>query len=293
MSKDNPLSNDYFQTVTNTFMTIDDMRLSLQRTKGLHSQLKSLIDKAEGQIKALADEIDSNHSYLHQAERLTIKTRAVAAKRAGTVDVTEAERVRLIQKIDDEDRAVSAAEIHYGSSVQILMRSTIGMERRSTYTAQIADAGNTELLSLAHLAAATGNRELGAALISRVSTLAPSKRPFNEKSLAAAFVGETLAEADLIIGSVRELLVDALAINKAFETGKTGAFDTMKSALIKRENADKRNRLAVARGAEPDPVERMKVELDRDKQVSFRVQGTIDSDGVPETAAGAAARGNG
>ncbi|AJD43578.1 hypothetical protein C9413_27895 [Rhizobium sp. SEMIA 4085] len=295
MSNINPLSNDYFSTVSNKWMAINDLRASLQRAKSLSTQHSNLLAKLEGQIKSHADSIEASAKYLNAAERSTVITRAVAAKRHELVNGSSPERIDLLRKIDAEDAAIMAASIHYDSAVQILMRSSIGSEKRTLIAGQIAQAGNAELLSLAHLAAATNDQAMGAALVSRVSTIPPGKRPFSSQSLANVLVGETLAEAQLIFGEMEALLVGALATGKAFETGQIDTLGKIKAALLKRNNAEKQARLAVARGVEPDPVERISVQLDKDKPTSFKIQGTTlpDGKGVPETPAGAEARGNG
>src|SRR3546814_20869609 len=76
----------------------------------------------------------------------------------------------------------------------MLARYTLGSERRSRIIQQIAASGPAELSSLAELAAATSDRELGAALCSRLSEIDPAKRPFAAVELADALVGEEFRE---------------------------------------------------------------------------------------------------
>src|SRR3546814_2422767 len=76
----------------------------------------------------------------------------------------------------------------------MLARYTLGSERRSRIIQQIAASGPAELSSLAELAAATSDRELGAALCSRLSEIDPAKRPFAAVELADALVGEERSE---------------------------------------------------------------------------------------------------
>src|SRR3546814_15175632 len=77
-------------------------------------------------------------------------------------DVKEAGRLREMAR---------AWASHYRSSVQMLARYTLGSERRSRIIQHIAASGPAELSSLAELAAATSDRELGAALCSRLSEI--------------------------------------------------------------------------------------------------------------------------
>lgn len=290
----NPMSPDYFSTLSNKWMSITDLRSSLHRAQGLLTQHAALITKLEGQIAATKQSIEASATYLTASERLTVVSRAVTAKRKELVASSSAERVRLLNEINDEYHAIMASDIHYQSAVQVLMRSSIGRERRTLIAGQIADAGPAELLSLAHLAAATSDLEMGAALVTRVSNLQPGSRPFSSQSLASALVGATFREADVIFGEAEAVITDAIAADKTFEAGKADAFGKIKAALLKRNNASKQDRLDAARGVEPEHADRTLLRMDDVQPTSARVQGTtLPGGGVPETSAGASARSGG
>jgi hypothetical protein len=284
---------DYFSKLHNKWMSLNDLRSSLQRAKSLRTQQAALITKLEDQIARTKQSLEASAQYLAASERMTVVSRAVAAKRKELVASSAPERTNLLQSIDNEYQAIMAADLHYQSPVQILMRSSIGSQKRTLIAGQIADAGPAELLSLAHLAAATGDQEMAAALVTRVSTLPAGSRPFNSQSLASALVGETYAEADLIFGEAEATILEALAAEKTFESGQVDALGKIKAALVARRNAARKDRMDAANGVEREPRDRTMVELDKDKPTSARVLGTTlpDGEGVPESPAGAAARG--
>ena len=72
----------------------------------------------------------------------------------------------------------------------MLMRHDLGSARRNRIQLQIQHSGSVELASLAELAAATKDRELGAALCARNSSLKPKERTFSSHALAYALIGE-------------------------------------------------------------------------------------------------------
>lgn len=136
----NPMSPDYFSTLANKWMSITDLRSSLHRAQGLITQQTALITKLEGQIAATKQSIEASATYLTASERLTVVSRAIVAKRKELVASSAAERLRLLNEINSEYHAIMASDIHYQSAVQVLMRSSIGKERRTLIAGQIDHA---------------------------------------------------------------------------------------------------------------------------------------------------------
>src|SRR3546814_4314735 len=106
----------------------------------------------------------------------------------------------------------------------------------------MAASGPAELSSLAELAAATIDRELGAALCSRLSEIDPAKRPFAAVELADALVGEEFREIGQAIKEMDRLALEALADETAIETGKTGDFHRrFATALMSQDASEDEN----------------------------------------------------
>jgi len=100
-----------------------------------------------------------------QLKRESVETRTAHVREAGVIA-----------------NVAARAKQHFQSPVQILMREGLGSERRSRLLQQIEYSGSTELAGLAALAASTGDKEMGAALISRVNRLDPGDRPFGSRN---------------------------------------------------------------------------------------------------------------
>jgi hypothetical protein len=129
------------------------------------------------------------------------------------------------------------AKQHFQSPVQILMREGLGSERWSRIMQQIEHSGPTELASLAALAASTGDKEMGAALISRVNRLDPSDRPFSPHALADALVGADHRDITAAIMEVERLAEEVARTDTAFETGKPSSVRTIQAAILSREQS--------------------------------------------------------
>ena len=130
---------------------------------------------------------------------------------------------------------VAAVRIHFGSPVQMLMRESLGSERRSRLLSQIAHSGPTELASLATFAAATGDKELGAALCTRASSMPANERPFSSQDLADALVGETYRNVTRAIMEVDRIAAETVGADTAFETGRTNLTRNLQSTFMRRD----------------------------------------------------------
>ena len=75
------------------------------------------------------------------------------------------------------------------SPIQLLATMGFGTPERSRYTEQLRSSGPAELMTFAHLAIATRDATLGAAILSRLDSLPKEARLFSAKDLAQRLVG--------------------------------------------------------------------------------------------------------
>ena len=120
----------------------------------------------------------------------------------------------------------------------MLMRDTIGGERRSRIQSQIEQSGPVELASLAELAAATRDKELAAALCGRVSGMKRGDRPFNAGELADVMFGEQHRELSQALVEAERRVLEALQADQEFETGKGNAHRALQIAMLKKREAE-------------------------------------------------------
>lgn len=114
---------------------------------------------------------------------------------------------------------------------------------------QVAASGPAELASLASFAAATGDKELGAALNARVSNMPRGDRPFSPHDLADALVGEEFRFVQLAAMESERLMLEAVTADGEFESGRKNPNRSVHLAMMAKAEAE----LA---GNQPTPEEK-------------------------------------
>ncbi|BEV45956.1 hypothetical protein CRBSH125_21390 [Afipia carboxidovorans] len=180
-------------------------------------------------------DVERSLADLPSNERTKVVTRAVNGHRAELRRKSADARLALVREAGRLRDEVAGVRMHFGSSMQILMRENLGSERRSRLLGQIANSGVTELASLASYAAATRDKELGAALCTRVSMLPVHDRPFSAHELADALVGEDHRRVTQAILETERIAIETLHADGAFETGRTNLTRNLQTAFMRRE----------------------------------------------------------
>ena len=221
--------------LASTWLSVTDVIQRLGRARENRDQHAKLLNTLEGQVTQRRADVERSLADLPSSERSKVVTRAVNGHRAElrrkSADARLA-HVREAGRIRDE---VAAVRIHFQSPVQMLMRESLGSERRSRLLNQIAQSGPTELASLAAFAAATGDKELGAALCTRASSMPAGERPFSSQELADALVGETFRNVTRAIMEVDRIAAETVGSDTAFETGRTNLTRSLQAAFMRRD----------------------------------------------------------
>jgi hypothetical protein len=186
-----------------------------QRREDVERSLADLPQPQRGQIVA-----STVNGYRNELKRQSADARRAHLKEAG----------RFLEQ-------TAGARTHYQSPVQMLMREGLGSERRSRLLQQIAHSGPVELASFAEFAAATKDKELGAALCARVSDLAPNERPFSSRDLADALVGDEHRRVTAALMELDRLTQEAAHADSAFERGAANPVRSIRIARMKQAEA--------------------------------------------------------
>lgn len=214
-----------------SWLTAGDVRSLRDRAQNNRDQLSSMIDAAGAKVNIRHETLKSNLKGVPAPSRDIAIARGLAAFRGDIKEQTAGARAAHVRSAADMRATAIAAKPHYRSPAQMLARYTLGSEKRSRIMQQIESSGPAELLSLAELAAATGDKELGAALASRVFALAPEKRPFDVNELANAIVGEEWREISKALDEVETIAVDIARLDRDFETGRVDGTSLIEQAL--------------------------------------------------------------
>jgi hypothetical protein len=219
------------------WMSVTDVVERLRRARENCDQHAELLTTLEGQVAQRRSDVERSLADLPPAQKFQVLNRAANGYRSELKRQTADARLALVREAGKLREEVSVARDHYQSAVQMLMREGLGSERRSRLLQQIEKSGPTELASLAALAAATADQELGAALCTRISGLPPAERPFSSKELAEALVGAEHRRVTQSIVELERLALETVSADTAVEAGKENPGRNMQVALMRRAEA--------------------------------------------------------
>src|SRR5690606_30331450 len=168
------------------------------------------------------------------ANRAGIISQSVRGRRKELADESADLRRTYVRQLAEAADSAKGAEELYRSSVGLLMRKTLGSEARSRYLEQTQHSGPEELRHFAILAAATGNLDLAAALVTRVERFPAADRPFSRAELADRLVGDELREVRLALATAQLAAAEGLDADTRFETGQTNAHRRLELSMMRK-----------------------------------------------------------
>ncbi len=219
------------------WVSATDLRLALTRARDNRERQVRLLDTLNGRVAKRRDEAERALADIPAIQRSSLVNRAVSTARAEVKRESADARTAHVREAGVIANVAARARQHYVSPIQMLVREGLGSERRSRIMQQIEHSGPTELASLAALAASTGDKEMGAALISRVNRLDPGDRPFSPHALADAFVGAEHRDITAAIMEVERIAEEAAHADATFESGRANPTRTIQAAILRRGQA--------------------------------------------------------
>jgi hypothetical protein len=244
-----------------TWMTPDDIRITLAKIANNRNRHDAIVRHANGNLRTRREQLENSLNGLEARDRNSMITKALNGHRHELVRNSKDDRLALTRELAEMAERVRKAEALYRSPMQLLMRETLGSERRSRLQQQIAESGPVELAGLAELAAATKDKELAAALCGRVHGMKRDERPFNSGELAEILFGELHRELSQALVEADRRVLEALNADQEFETGKSNPQRTLEIAMLK-----KREREIGAYGYEDDEDSADETEADHDDE---------------------------
>lgn len=201
-------------------------------------KFSKMVESFEATIAKAGDDTAASLSAAGMPKDL-VKDAAAKARNKAAVDIkanSDDARWEVLRELTAQVDRLSATEALWASPVIVLSRAGLGTPERSDFLRQAQGSGPAELRSLAQWAASTGNRVLGAALVSIVDRMPRKDRPFSSHDLARALVGEETDKMLAAIASVRGAVQDTINKNRAFTNGRTNPLDAVKAALRNRKD---------------------------------------------------------
>ncbi|WP_378774311.1 hypothetical protein [Methylopila musalis] len=207
-------------TLTKPWRSVTDLKASLTRARELHSENAKRISEMNERVAKRREELRANLHDLSPSEQSHILNRALGGLRADLKRDSADARTARLRELDALRRQAEDASAHYHSPMQMLMRESLGSERRSRLIQQLEHSGKVELASLAALAVSSKDRELAAVLASQVGRMPHGERPFSPHELADLLVGDEHRAIQAAIMEVGELTQRSLLDDRQFETGR-------------------------------------------------------------------------
>jgi len=221
--------------LASNWLSVTEVVQRLGRARENRDQHAKLLNTLESQVTQRRIDVERSLADLPQNERGKVVNRAVSGHRAELRRKSAEARVAYVKEAGRVRDEVAAVRAHYNSPVQMLMRESLGSERRSRLLSQIEHSGPAELASLASFAAATKDMELAAALCTRASSMPASERPFSSQALADVLVGEAYRNVTRAIMEVDRIAAETVGADTAFETGRTSLTRNLQSAFMRRD----------------------------------------------------------
>lgn len=195
--------------------------------------LKDDVAKRAEQIQADMDRLTD----LPGNQRIALVAKELSRFRREVREKTDEERYGHLRDLHAAEEDVNAVAPLYSSPAHILAREGFGTEDRSRFLAQMAHSGPTEVASFAALAVNTGNKILGAAVMSKLDALPKRERELagvSRQELANILCGDDHRKAQEAITIARNRVQSSLNLNREFERGRANATTRIGEALANR-----------------------------------------------------------
>lgn len=220
------------------WMSPTDVRTAITRIHANRNKHRNILARINESVDAHRTTVERTLKGLDAKDRPSVVNKTLSGRRAELVRETAEPRKLLTRELEGLRQSIRSASTHYRSPVQMLMRETLGSERRSRITQQIAASGSAELASLAEYAAAIGDKELAAALCSRVSDVPRADRPFSAADLAEVLFGELHRELAQAMVEAERRVLEALQEDQEAETGRGSSQRALEIAMLKRREQE-------------------------------------------------------
>lgn len=216
-----------------SWRSVTDFKDAIARSREEHKRASERLANFDRQVAKRREELEATLRDLSPTERSNMATRAAQGLRAELKRNSEQERKKSLRELSAIHAGLRDALVHYQSAAQMLAREGLGSERRSRIMQQVAASGPAEMASLASFAAATGDKEMAAALNARVSQMAPKDRPFSPADLAESIIGNEWREVQVAAMEAERLMLEAVTQDGSFETGKPNPNRSVRIAMMK------------------------------------------------------------
>jgi hypothetical protein len=220
------------------WMSPTDVRATITKIHASRNAHSTLLRNLLGKLDRHGEQVSTSLRGLDPKDRPSVVAKSVRGFRSELARESADQRLAHTRELVELAERVRSAATHYKSPVQMLMRETLGSERRSRIMQQIANSGPVELASLAEYAAAKKDNELAAALCSRVADLPRAERPFSAAALADVLFGELHRELSQAMIEAERRVLEGLNEDTEFETGARNPQRSLEVAMLRKREQE-------------------------------------------------------
>lgn len=220
------------------WMSPTDVRTTITRIHATQNRHRNILARIHESVDAHRTTVERTLQGLDAKDRPSVVNKTLSGRRAELVRETAEARKLLTRELAGLRQSIRSASTHYRSPVQMLMRETLGSERRSRIMQQIAASGPAELASLAEYAAAIDDKDLAAALCSRIADIPRADRPFSAAELANVLLGDLHRELAQAMVEAERRVLEALQQEQEAETGKGNPQRALEIAMLKKREQE-------------------------------------------------------
>lgn len=220
------------------WMSPTDVRATITKIHASRNAHSTLLRNLDRKLESHREQVSASLRGLDPKDRPSVVSKSVRGLRSEIARESADQRLAHTRELAELAERVRSAGTHYKSPVQMLMRDTLGSERRSRIMQQIANSGPVELASLAEYAAARRDNELAAALCSRIADLPRAERPFSAGALADVLFGELHRELSQVMVEAERRVLEGLNEDTEFETGSRNPQRSLQVAMLRKREQE-------------------------------------------------------
>jgi hypothetical protein len=241
--------------------TISDLNAIANRVSSKRDRMKVLSDSVTTAVEKYRKAKTAEYAELGRVRegnlvrdelgdnrRRTMLEREVTRYSREARKISADERTSILAEIRDAVSKVAPVRASFTDPVAILSRRTIGDPKRSTYTANLANAGPVAVENAIQTAVITGNAPLLSAALDRLDGMPAASRKlvrYSKKDAAETVVGDELLKARQYLAKIDlETAETELAYSES-EGKRDTAEDKIRLGTL-------RNELLVALGSDPE-----------------------------------------
>lgn len=226
-------------TTPAVWLSEPEIRTLVQNARRAKASLVALIAGIDEKVAQRRDVLNKSLNDLDVKDRLRAVDASASTLKATLKQETSKQRTDILREIARLNDQAKGAIQFWDNPVAIVLRETIASAKRATIYDNLASAGPVELKGFASLSVAAKDKDMAAAVISRLHAIQPaSGRPVSPRAVANELVGELQKEMHAGLLEVDSVMQEAILVERLFVSGRSGSNGVASVALALKHRRD-------------------------------------------------------